>query len=165
MLEISHHLVAEISDREILRLCLLRHHLTEVTQTQHIAMIGWAVVIFADQRGDACIVLLKDLKEETLTAVFTQQELLNNKWIHITVFGKEVLMSLTCLASQIVEVAIYLQCHSGLARSTASTLALLLNRHSALCTEFGVSAIYGDTHHNRCFATFAKSGAANEDVY
>ena len=83
----------------------------------------------------------------------------------LTVFGKEVLMSLTRLASQIVEVAIYLQCHSCLARSTATTLTPLLNRHSALCAEFGVSAIYGDTHHNRCLATLAKSGAANEEVY
>ena len=57
------------------------------------------------------------------------------------------------------------QCHSSLARSTATTLAPLLDRHSALCADFGVSAIYGDTHHNRCFATLAKSGAANEEVY
>ena len=74
-------------------------------------------------------------------------------------------MRLACLAAKIVEVAIYLQCHSGFARGTTTTLAPLLNRHSALCAEFGVSAIYGDTHHNRCFATLAKSGAANEEVY
>ena len=109
--------------------------------------------------------LLEDLKEETLTAMLAQQELLNNKWIYIAVFGKEVLMCLARLATQIVEVAIYLQCHSGLARGAATTLAPLLNRHSALCAEFGVSAIHGDTHHNRCFATLAKSGAANEEVY
>ena len=108
---------------------------------------------------------LEDLKEETLTAMLAQQKLLYNKWIHIAIFGKEVLMSLACLASQIVEMTIYLQCHSGLARGAASTLAPLLNRHSALCAEFGVSAIYGDTHHNRCLATLAKSGAANEEVY
>ena len=60
---------------------------------------------------------------------------------------------------------VFLQCHSCLARGTATTLAPLLNKHSALCAEFGVSAIYGDTHHNRCFATLTKSGAANEEVY
>ena len=109
--------------------------------------------------------LLENLKEESLTAVLAQQELLYNKWIHITVFGKDVLMCLARLAAQIVEVAIYLQCHSGLARGAATTLAPLFNKYSALCTKFGVSAIYGDTHHNRCFATLAKSGAANEEVY
>ena len=83
----------------------------------------------------------------------------------VAIFGKEVLMCLACLAAKIVEMAIYLQCHSGLARSATTTLAPLFNRHSALCAEFGVSAIHGDTHHNRCFATLAKSGAANEEVY
>lgn len=97
--------------------------------------------------------------------MLAQQKLLYNKWIYIAVFGKEVLMCLARLAAQIVKVAIYLQCHSGLARGATATLASLLNKHSALCAEFGVSAIYGDTHHNRCFATLAKSGAANEEVY
>ena len=92
---------------------------------------------------------LEDFKEESLTAVFALQELINYIWNHIAVFGKEVLVRLARLATQIVEVAIYLQCHSSLARSTATTLTPLLNRHSALCAEFGVSAIYGDTHHNR----------------
>ena len=108
---------------------------------------------------------LENLKEESRTAVLAQQKFLNNKWIYIAIFGKEVLVRLARLATQIVEVAIYLQCHSGFARSAATTLAPLFNRYSALCAEFGVSAIYGDTHHNRCFATLAKSGAANEEVY
>lgn len=128
-------------------------------------MISRAVIIFTDQRGDACVMFLEDFKEESLTAVFALQELLNYIWIHIAVFGKEVLVRLARLATQIVEVAIYLQCHSSLARSRATTLTPLLNRHSALCAEFGVSATYGDTHHNRCFATLAKSGAADEEVY